>query len=76
MSFFSDSIDEKIDDPAMDLTLPYLTYNEPQGEFEFSLTKPILLDFYITMGFLIIWDNFDCSYWRNSYLLLKISNKV
>lgn len=30
----------------VDLTKPYLTYNEPQGEF--SGDKPILLDFYIS----------------------------
>lgn len=35
-------------EPTMDvdLTKPYLTYNEPQGTFTDS-TKPILLDFYI-----------------------------
>ncbi|MBS0620613.1 MAG: hypothetical protein JSS61_04040 [Verrucomicrobia bacterium] len=37
---------EKKDNPAVDLTKPYLTYNEPQGEYSFD-KKPILLDFYL-----------------------------
>ncbi len=32
----------------VDLNEPYLTYNEPQGDYKFNPTKPILLDFYIT----------------------------
>jgi len=32
----------------IDLSGPYLTYNEPQDEYDFSVTQPILLDFYIT----------------------------
>ena len=32
--------------PSIDLNKPYLTYNEPEGEF--SGNKPILLDFYLT----------------------------
>jgi hypothetical protein len=41
---------ERKNDPQIDLSQPYLTYNEPQGEYEFSANnpKPILLDFYIT----------------------------
>lgn len=33
---------------SIDLSEPYLTYNEPQGSFKFSPSKPILLDFYLT----------------------------
>lgn len=35
---------------AIDLTQPFLTYNEPQGEYDYDQKKqePILLDFYIT----------------------------
>lgn len=32
----------------VDLSAPYLTYNEPQGEYDFDTKTPILLDFYIT----------------------------
>lgn len=40
---------EKKDSPQVDLSKPYLTYNEPQGEYELDKNaKPILLDFYIT----------------------------
>ncbi len=41
---------DKKDSPGVDLSQPYLTYNEPQGEYEFDKSKqlPILLDFYIT----------------------------
>lgn len=37
------------DNPQMILDQPYLTYNEPQGEFTYDKNnpKPILLDFYI-----------------------------
>lgn len=37
------------DNPQMILDGPYLTYNEPQGEFTYDKrnSKPILLDFYI-----------------------------
>lgn len=37
------------DNPQMNLDEPYLTYNEPQGEFSYEKgsLKPILLDFYI-----------------------------
>lgn len=31
----------------VDLTLPYLTYNEPQGKYHYNPSKPLLLDFLI-----------------------------
>lgn len=37
---------EKKTTPPVDLTKPFLTYNEPQGSYE-DATKPILLDFYV-----------------------------
>ncbi len=41
---------EKKDNPQVDLSQPYLTYNEPQGEYDLNKKnpQPILLDFYIT----------------------------
>jgi hypothetical protein len=39
-------IDEKTPTIDMDLTKPYLTYNEPQGSYP-DASQPILLDFYI-----------------------------
>ncbi len=39
---------KKVDNPQIDLSLPYLTYNEPQGEYAYNDGEPILLDFYIT----------------------------
>jgi hypothetical protein len=33
---------------GVDLAAPYLTYNEPEGEYDYSPSAPILLDFYIT----------------------------
>ncbi len=39
---------EKISNPQIDLTAPYLTYNEPQGEYTYRKSQPILLDFYLT----------------------------
>ncbi len=39
---------EKKDDPKIDLSQPYLTYNEPQGEYTYRKGQPILLDFYVT----------------------------
>ncbi len=41
---------EKTTQSQVDLSKPYLTYNEPQGEYEYDKTnqQPILLDFYIT----------------------------
>ncbi|MBS0604349.1 MAG: hypothetical protein JSS60_04835 [Verrucomicrobia bacterium] len=41
---------EKKDNPQVDLTKPYITYNEPQGEYDYDRKnlQPILLDFYIT----------------------------
>lgn len=32
----------------VDLSKPYLTYNEPQGHYQYDATKPLLLDFYLT----------------------------
>jgi hypothetical protein len=34
--------------PQVDLSQPYLTFNEPQGEYDATPVQPILLDFYIT----------------------------
>lgn len=39
---------QKKDNPQIDLSKPFLTYNEPQGEYSYKSGKPILLDFYIT----------------------------
>ncbi len=41
---------EKKDNPKVDLSQPYLTYNEPQGEYDYDRKnlQPILLDFYVT----------------------------
>jgi hypothetical protein len=41
---------EKKDNPQVDLTQPYITYNEPQGEYNYEgkNLQPILLDFYVT----------------------------
>jgi hypothetical protein len=33
--------------PAIDLSKPYLLYNEPSEHFYFSASQPVLLDFYI-----------------------------
>lgn len=35
-------------DPSMDLSKPYLTYNEPSNLMHLEQGKPVLLDFYIT----------------------------
>lgn len=32
----------------VDLTMPYITYNEPQGKYHYNPATPLLLDFYIT----------------------------
>lgn len=32
----------------IDLSAPYLTYNEPQDEYDYPAHQPIMLDFYIT----------------------------
>lgn len=48
---FSASIfytEEKKDNLDVNLSRPYLTYNEPQGEFPYKEDGAILLDFYIT----------------------------
>lgn len=39
---------KKVDNPQIDLSAPYLTYNEPQGEYSYNNGEPILLDFYVT----------------------------
>lgn len=41
---------EKKDNPGVDLSKPFLTYNEPQGEYDYNAKnpQPILLDFYLT----------------------------
>lgn len=41
---------ERKDNPQVDLSQPYLTYNEPQGEYDYDRKnlQPILLDFYVT----------------------------
>ncbi len=41
---------EQKDNPQIDLSGPYLTYNEPQGEYTYNKRspEPILLDFYLT----------------------------
>lgn len=40
---------DKKNNSQVDLTKPYLTYNEPQGEYDLGKkNQPILLDFYIT----------------------------
>ncbi len=41
---------EKKNNPQVDLSQPYLTYNEPQGEYDYGRKdmQPILLDFYLT----------------------------
>jgi hypothetical protein len=38
---------KKKDNSPLDLSVPYLTYNEPQGSFKTGKNKPVLLDFYI-----------------------------
>jgi hypothetical protein len=41
---------DKKNNPEVDLSAPYLTYNEPQGEYKMNSKnpQPILLDFYVT----------------------------
>ena len=41
---------EKKGDPQVDLSAPYLTFNEPQGEYDYNKKnpEPILLDFFLT----------------------------
>ena len=40
----------KKENPSVDLSKPFLTYNEPQGEYDYDKKnmQPILLDFYLT----------------------------
>lgn len=52
----------------VDLSAPYLTYNEPQGEYDYDRKKdqPILLDFYLT----------NCDLSRDGYKVrLSIDNE-
>ncbi len=44
--YFQDS--SRADSLNVDLSGPYLTYNEPQGTYPASARAPILLDFYLT----------------------------
>ncbi|MBY0529080.1 MAG: hypothetical protein K2P51_02705 [Rhabdochlamydiaceae bacterium] len=39
---------QKKSDSQVDLSQPFLTYNEPQGEYSYNNGQPILLDFYLT----------------------------
>lgn len=59
----------KKDNSNVDLSKPYLTYNEPQGEYDYDKKKnePILLDFYLT----------NCDLSRDGYKIrLTIDNEV
>lgn len=38
----------KKNNPEIDLSIPYLTYNQPQGRYPGNSSQPILLDFYIS----------------------------
>lgn len=40
--------DSRQNNQHFDLRKPYLTYNEPQGTYQYREDKPILLDFYIS----------------------------
>jgi hypothetical protein len=60
---------EKKNSSPVDLSKPYLTYNEPQGEYEYNKKNPlpILLDFYIT----------NCQLSRDGYKVrLTIDNET
>jgi hypothetical protein len=41
-------IGKEKDNPAMDISGPYITYNEPSDQMELVENRPILLDFYLT----------------------------
>lgn len=59
---------EKKDNAQVDLSKPYLTYNEPQGEYDYDKKNnpPVLLDFYIT----------NCSLSRDGYKVrLTVDNE-
>ena len=45
MNFF---VDSRKENPNIDLSQPYLTYNEPSAQMDYVEGKPILLDFYLT----------------------------
>jgi hypothetical protein len=59
---------ERKDNPQVDLSQPYLTYNEPQGEYDLGRkNQPILLDFYIT----------NCQLSRDGYKVrLTVDNDI
>lgn len=59
---------ERKNDPQIDLSKPYLTYNEPQGEYDSKKSnQPILLDFYLT----------NCELSKDGYKIrLTIDNNV
>ncbi|MGE5195818.1 MAG: hypothetical protein ACM3JI_00635 [Anaerolineae bacterium] len=40
-------VQNKKEDPSMDIDKPYLIYNEPQGSYDYNPHTPIMLDFYI-----------------------------
>jgi hypothetical protein len=41
-------IGDRKDNPDMDLSQPYITYNEPSNNMYLTENKPVLLDFYVT----------------------------
>lgn len=58
---------DKTENSQIDLSAPYLTYNEPQGEYSYNNGEPILLDFYIT----------NCQLSRDGYKVrLTIDNDI
>ncbi|MBS0651899.1 MAG: hypothetical protein JSR39_00045 [Verrucomicrobia bacterium] len=58
---------KKADNPQIDLSQPYITYNEPQGEYSYNDGEPILLDFYVT----------NCRLSRDGYKVrLSMDNNV
>lgn len=59
---------EKKENLQIDLSKPYITYNEPQGEYDYGTKnpQPILLDFYVT----------NCALSRDGYKVrLTIDNE-
>lgn len=58
---------KKTDSLNIDLSKPFLTYNEPQGRFPACVSDPILLDFYLS----------NCKLSSDGYKVrLSIDNKV
>lgn len=41
-------VGSEVDNSKMDLSQPYITYNEPSDQLPLTSEKPILLDFYVT----------------------------